>query len=63
MLQRAAWREQGGLLDSNFEVISKLNLPECGELKDIFKDKAVVIVGAGPSVDLQLTSIKNVEIK
>ena len=44
-------------------LISKLNLPECGELKDIFKDKAVVIVGAGPSVDLQLTSIKNVEIK
>lgn len=59
----SSMREQGGLLDSNFEVISKLNLPECGELKDIFKDKAVVIVGAGPSVDLQLTSIKNVEIK
>ena len=54
----SSMREQGGLLDSNFEVISKLNLPECGELKDIFKDKAVVIVGAGPSVDLQLTSIK-----
>lgn len=54
----SSMREQGGLLDSNFEVISKLNLPECGELKDIFKDKAVVIVGAGPSVDSQLTSIK-----
>ena len=54
----SSMREQGGLLDSNFEVISKLNLPECGELKDIFKDKAVVIVGAGPSVDPQLTSIK-----
>lgn len=54
----SSMREQGGLLDFNFEVISKLNLPECGELKDIFKDKAVVIVGAGPSVDSQLTSIK-----
>ena len=54
----SSMREQGSLLDSNFEVISKLNLPECGELKDIFKDKAVVIVGAGPSVDSQLTSIK-----
>ena len=54
----SSMREQGSLLDSNFEVISKLNLPECDELKDIFKDKAVVIVGAGPSVDSQLTSIK-----
>lgn len=54
----SSMREQGGLLDSNFELISKLNLPECGELKEIFKDKVVVIVGAGPSVDSQLTSIK-----
>lgn len=54
----SSMREQGGLLDSNFEVISKLNLPECGELKDIFKDKAVVIVGAGPSVDSQLDRLR-----
>ena len=54
----SSMREQGSLLDSNFEVISKLNLPECGELKDIFKDKAVVIVGAGPSVDSQLDSLR-----
>lgn len=54
----SSMREQGSLLDSNFEVISKLNLPECGELKDIFKDKAVVIVGAGPSVDSQLDRLR-----
>lgn len=54
----SSMREQGGLLDSNFEVISKLNLPECDELKDIFKDKAVVIVGAGPSVDSQLDRLR-----
>ena len=54
----SSMREQGGLLDSNFEIISKLNLPECGELKDIFKDKAVVIVGAGPSVDSQLDRLR-----
>lgn len=54
----SSMREQGGLLDSNFGVISKLNLPECGELKDIFKDKAVVIVGAGPSVDSQLDRLR-----
>lgn len=54
----SSMREQGGLLDSNFEVISKLNLPECGELKEIFKDKAVVIVGAGPSVDSQLDRLR-----
>lgn len=54
----SSMREQGSLLDSNFEVISKLNLPECGELKDIFKDKAVVIVGAGPSVDSQLNRLR-----
>lgn len=54
----SSMREQGGLLDSNFEIISKLNLPECGELKEIFKDKAVVIVGAGPSVDSQLDRLR-----
>ena len=54
----SSMREQGSLLDSNFEVISKLNLPECDELKDIFKDKAVVIVGAGPSVDSQLDRLR-----
>lgn len=54
----SSMREQGSLLDSNFEVISKLNLPECDELKNIFKDKAVVIVGAGPSVDSQLDRLR-----
>ena len=50
----SSMREQGHLLDENFAVLSKLNMPECGELRPLFDDKDVVIVGAGPSVDSQL---------
>ncbi len=50
----SSMREQGHLLDENFEALSKLNLTECGELRSLFADKDVVIVGAGPSVESQL---------
>lgn len=53
-IKTSSMREQGHLLDENFEALSRLNLPECGELRSLFVDKDVVIVGAGPSVDSQL---------
>ena len=54
----SSMREQGHLLEQNFEALSKLDLPECGELRSLFADKDVVIVGAGPSVDSQLDMMR-----
>ncbi len=54
----SSMREQGHLLDENFDALSRLNLPECGELRSLFADKDVVIVGAGPSVDSQLDMMR-----
>ena len=51
-------REQKNFLDANFEKLCEHHLPECSELKNLFYKKDVVIVGAGPSVNRELQSLK-----
>lgn len=54
----SSMREQKVYLDANFEKLSECHLPECSELKHLFYRKNVVIVGAGPSVNQELQSLK-----
>lgn len=54
----SSMREQKAYLDTNFETIGKYELPDCSKLKNLFYKKNVVIVGAGPSLNNQLKSIK-----
>ena len=51
-------REQERFLDANFEKLSERHLQECSEIKSLFYKKNVVIVGAGPSVNQELPSLK-----
>lgn len=50
-------REQGRALDRNFYMLQKKKLPECEKLRGVFEGKRVVIVGGGPSVDIELENI------
>lgn len=54
----SSMREQKDYLDANFEAMGKYKLPDCRELKNLFYKKNVVIVGAGPSVNCELKSLK-----
>ena len=54
----SSMREQERFLDANFEKLSERHLPECSEIKSLFYKKNVVIVGAGPSVNQELPSLK-----
>lgn len=54
----SSMREQKVYLDANFEKLSECHLPECSEIKSLFYKKNVVIVGAGPSVNQELQSLK-----
>lgn len=54
----SSMREQGTLLDSNFKIIEKHNLPECSAIRELFKNRKVVIVGAGPSANMAYSYLK-----
>lgn len=54
----SSMREQQQLLDTNFEQLQKMKLPECEEVSHIFDGKILVLVGGGPSVDNEMESIK-----
>ena len=54
----SSMREQERFLDANFEKLSERHLPECSEIKSLFYKKNVIIVGAGPSVNQELPSLK-----
>ncbi len=54
----SSMREQKEFLDANFEKLCEYHLPECSKLKSLFYKKNVVIVGAGPSVNQELQSLK-----
>lgn len=51
-------QEQHRYLEENFAYLQKQNLPECGELYELFHRKRLAIVAGGPSVDLELENIK-----
>ena len=53
----SSMREQKEFLDANFEKLCEYHLPECSKLKSLFYKKNVVIVGAGPSVNQELSSL------
>lgn len=50
--------EQRKLLDENFKILQKMNLPECSGWKKHFEGKDIVIVAGGPSVDIELQALK-----
>lgn len=54
----ASMREQKSLLDYNFKELIKRELPECSKIKNLFYNKNVVIVGAGPSVGAEIEPLK-----
>lgn len=54
----SSMQEHGEKLERNFAYLQKLALPECGELRNKFEGKMVVIAAGGPSLDDELESLK-----
>lgn len=54
----SSMEEQKELLDENFRRLQMMHLPECSTRQELFSGKTVVIVGAGPSVDDEIATMK-----
>lgn len=51
-------QEQSELLKRNFIYLQKRQLHECEEMQYLFKEKKLVIVAGGPSVDREMVSLR-----
>lgn len=57
-VETSSMMEQGKLLEENFVRIQKEYFPEAEELESLFLKKDVILVAGGPSVDLELETLR-----